>query len=60
MATHNVDQRTRNLQQPATEIILRTHTEPSHDLRQERQKATFNVEELAYVLNNGKELLEKK
>ncbi|EFJ46884.1 hypothetical protein VOLCADRAFT_92640 [Volvox carteri f. nagariensis] len=60
MVDHVVDERTKELQRPATNIILRTHTEPSKDLEEERRKATFNVQELAYVLNGGKELLEKK
>lgn len=59
MAAHIVHQRTKDLQRPASEIILRTHTEPSIDLEEERRKATFDVQELAYVLNGGKELLEK-
>lgn len=56
----NVDARTAALQRPASEVILKTHTEPSYDLAMERRKATFNVEELSYVLNGGKEQLEKK
>ncbi|GFR44234.1 hypothetical protein Agub_g5369 [Astrephomene gubernaculifera] len=60
MAEHEIDERTRNLQRPATEIIMSTHTEPSEDLAQERRKATFDVQELSYVLNEGKDLLEKK
>ncbi|GLI67460.1 hypothetical protein VaNZ11_011657 [Volvox africanus] len=60
MAAHIVDERTKELQRPSTQIILRTHTEPSQDLDEERRRATFNVSELAYVLNGGKELLEKK
>ncbi|GLC45233.1 hypothetical protein PLESTB_000722200 [Pleodorina starrii] len=60
MAARVVDERTQLLQRPASEIILRTHTEPTEDLKQERRRATFNFEELAYVLNGGKELLEKK
>ncbi|KXZ49049.1 hypothetical protein GPECTOR_23g135 [Gonium pectorale] len=60
MAAHIVDQRTKALQKPATEIILRTHTEPSEDLAQERKRATFDVQELSYALNGGKEMLDKK
>ncbi|KAG2435906.1 hypothetical protein HXX76_007101 [Chlamydomonas incerta] len=56
----DVDARTVDLQRPATQIILKTHTEPSNDLAMERRKATFDVQELSYVLNGGKEQLEKK
>lgn len=55
-----VDARTKELQRDSTSIILSTHVEPKDDIAAERQRATFNVQELSYLLNGGKDKLEKK
>ncbi|PNH11730.1 Peroxisomal acyl-coenzyme A oxidase 2 [Tetrabaena socialis] len=60
MTQRVVDQRTLELQRPASDIILSTHVEPMLDIAAERRRCTFNVPELSYVLNGSKELLEKK
>ncbi len=54
------DARTRQLQEPSTRLILASHTEPVTDIKLERQRATFDVEQLSYVINGGKEQLDKR
>lgn len=54
------DARTKELQAPSSATILRTHVEPKDDIAAERKRATFDNTQLTYVLNGGKEKLEKR
>ncbi|KAG2488798.1 hypothetical protein HYH03_012598 [Edaphochlamys debaryana] len=55
-----VDARTLELQAPASKIIFSTHIEPRDDMAAERARATFDVKELTYAMNGGKDKLEKR
>ena len=52
-----VDNRQRELVAQASNIILRTHTDPQEDARNERAKATFDSDELAAFMNDGADKL---
>lgn len=54
------DARTRALQVESTRIVMKTHRETTQDIKEERRKATFPVEELMYYMTGGKEKYEKK
>eukprot|EP00798_Chlamydomonas_sp_ICE-L_P022131 gene22131-29193_t len=55
-----IDSRTKQLQEPSSTVILSSHREPSDDIALERARATFNVQELCYALNGGKEKFDRK
>ncbi len=55
-----VDERTRALQVPSSKLILRSAEDPTKDLAAERSRASFNVNELCYWLNGGKERVERR
>lgn len=54
------DARTLQLQAASTALIASSHVEPSADLAAERLRASFNVAQLAEVINGGPEVLEKR
>mmetsp|Transcript_25494 Transcript_25494/g.55452 ORF Transcript_25494/g.55452 Transcript_25494/m.55452 type:complete len:695 (+) Transcript_25494:125-2209(+) len=54
------DARTKQLQEASSRLVLASHVEPTDDIKAERQRATFDVKELSYALNGGKEILEKR
>ncbi len=60
MAQRVVDERTLALQGPSTKKALANHVEPVEDLAAERRRATFDVEELSYVLAGGKDKLQRR
>jgi acyl-CoA oxidase len=41
----------------SSDVILSTHIEPADDIKEERKKTSFNVNELARYLNGGEEAL---
>lgn len=55
-----VDQRTKELQAHSTKLIMAAHIEPKDDMIAERKRATFDVKELSYALNGGKEVLDRR
>ena len=55
-----LDDRTNNLQEASSRIIMAGHREPSKDMEEERLRATFDVIELSHALNGGKEKLERR
>lgn len=50
---NRVDERTRALVEPSTRQVLAAHTEPTEDMRNERRRATFSVDELTAFMNGG-------
>ncbi len=48
------------LQEASTALILAASVDPREDLRNERARATFDVDELSCALNGGKEQLERR
>jgi len=54
------DARTRELQAKSTAVIMQAHIEPKDDMRRERARATFNVQQLKETLAGGKEKLDKR
>eukprot|EP00210_Caulerpa_lentillifera_P003885 g3712.t1 len=49
-----VDSRTTVLQEESSKTVLKSHIEPTEDIKSERQRATFNAEELKYFMCGGK------
>ncbi len=59
MAQH-VDDRTRKIQEASTALVLRHAEDPKADIAAERRKATFDVNDLLYFINGGKEKVERR
>lgn len=55
-----VDQRTKQLVSTSSSVILSTHIEPADDIKEERRKTSFDVNELAKYLNGGEEVLKTR
>lgn len=51
--TGQADQRQRELSNASSTAVLRTHTEPTEDMQNERARATFLSDELAEEMNEG-------
>lgn len=60
MATRQVDERTRQLQAPATALVTKHAEDPKQDLANERKRSSFNSQELCHYLNGGKEKVERR
>jgi len=58
--TRHIDERTRALQAQSTAIVMRQQEDPKKDIIAERQRATFDVRELLYHLNGGKDKIERR
>lgn len=54
------DARTKQLQAKSTAVIMKSHVDPKDDLRRERARATFDVQQLKEGMNGGKEKLAKR
>jgi hypothetical protein len=57
---HHVDQRTRQLQAPSTQLVTKHAEDPKQDIIAERARASFNTKELLYWLNGGKDKVERR
>ena len=55
-----VDARTRVLQEESTKAVLANSSDPTMDIAAERGRATFDVAELLYYLNGGREKVERR
>ena len=55
-----VDDRTKQLVEASSRVILSTHLEPSDDIKKERQRASFDARGLAQHLNGGPEAMQRK
>ena len=55
-----INDRLRKLADASSVPILAVHVEPTEDMAAERNKASFDSEELAIELNGGRAMLEKK
>jgi hypothetical protein len=60
MLRMGADARARELVEPATKAVLKTHVEPKDDIARERARASFDTTILMEYLNGGKELIKKK
>ena len=60
VAEHNVDERTRNLADASSKVVLRSHASPVEDIRAERESASFRSQELAEYLNEGPDKLKRR
>ncbi len=54
------DSRINQLQSLSSSIVLKNAASPTDDISFERKCATFDVDELSFVLNGGKEQLRRK
>jgi hypothetical protein len=59
-AMERVDARTRGLQEGATALVTAHATDPRADIAAERRRASFAVPPLTYLLNGGKEKVERR
>lgn len=57
---HNPDHRTRTLVQQSSSIIQSTATDPREDARAERQRSSFNVDELTAFMAGGIHKLKRR
>lgn len=55
-----LDARTRQLQDRSSRLVLAQHCEPKDDIAAERQRATFDITPLSWVLNGGRDKLQKR
>jgi acyl-CoA oxidase len=57
---HHVDARTRALQAGVTAAVLKQAEDPTKDIADERRRATFDVNDLLYYLNGGKDKVARR
>lgn len=55
-----VDARTRELQAPSTALVTQHAEDPKADIIAERKRASFDVNELLYWLNGGRDKVERR
>ena len=55
-----VDQRTEELVERSSKVILATHLEPADDITAERKKGSIDVQSLSKYLYGGKDVLDRQ
>ena len=60
MPPHTVDARSRELVEGPSRVVLSGAVNPMADAAAERRRATFNSEELAAFLHDGKDNLKRR
>lgn len=55
-----VDARTQQLQAPSTALVTKHGEDPKQDIIAERQRASFDAQQLLYWLNGGKDKVDRR
>ena len=58
--SRHVDARTKQLADASSKPILAVNVDPTEDMREERSKSSFDSDEVAVYLNDGRDKLQRK